>query len=460
VNTLSISTDMLMFGTDVAGTQNVVVTTNFTNWTATCPAEWLTLEKQGYTLFITPNELNYSAAQRTATVTITAGNASPATVQVTQEKSAFTFTDCDAYYYGDYYESNTANFELYFYNPSDFKYYLHIEGFSTLPTEGTIFKLDAGNYTVAESMEAKTFFDGLVHDGSLYGSFVYEGNTPKYTLITGGSFNTILLGDTYSINTDFTGIDAATSAIVNNIWFKYIGKISFSDETGDPLAGIGTSDYRATAKPSWFIPPGPSTWDGVLEPNVAQQKFKITGFPDTDWLTYYLKYVDGEILLDDETRTNAVDSKDPSIAGYIRVFCDLDPDGKGKLILWEQGLDWPLEYNEEDGSLEFSWYLEDDDNPEITYPILLGLVPCDETGDILYLWSDLYADVKFNLTPSVASALKMSSKNIQKSASKSKLTKNVAKNVIKLDKSKTQQIQKSQVKILEIKDFQPVSKKK
>jgi len=82
--TLTVDPKSLSFGADDTGVKPAAVTTNATNWDFNCNANWLTVTKQGNKLNVKPNSANTGSSQRTASITVTAGNADPVTVQVIQ----------------------------------------------------------------------------------------------------------------------------------------------------------------------------------------------------------------------------------------------------------------------------------------------------------------------------------------------------------------------------------------
>ena len=86
INTLSINPTSLIFYEDETGMKPVTVTTNAASWNFTGGAAWLSLDKSGNQLRVAVDELNFDK-ERTATITITAGNAPSVTLQVKQEVS-------------------------------------------------------------------------------------------------------------------------------------------------------------------------------------------------------------------------------------------------------------------------------------------------------------------------------------------------------------------------------------
>jgi len=83
-NTLSVNPTSFTFLADETATKTATITTNAQNWNATTTAAWLTIEKQENTLLITPVDLNTESSERSANIVVTAGNANPVVIPVTQ----------------------------------------------------------------------------------------------------------------------------------------------------------------------------------------------------------------------------------------------------------------------------------------------------------------------------------------------------------------------------------------
>ena len=83
--TLSLNPTSLTYAANETGTKTVTVTTNTSDWDAEKSADWLTIQKMGTTLMVNVNSLNTGSLQRSTGVTVTAGNANPVTLTVTQE---------------------------------------------------------------------------------------------------------------------------------------------------------------------------------------------------------------------------------------------------------------------------------------------------------------------------------------------------------------------------------------
>ena len=84
-NSLSVSPESLSFEADETGGKTIAIVTSAQSWDATTDASsWISLGKQGNTLTVNVSSDNTGSSPRTATITITAGNALVKTVTVTQ----------------------------------------------------------------------------------------------------------------------------------------------------------------------------------------------------------------------------------------------------------------------------------------------------------------------------------------------------------------------------------------
>ena len=80
---LSINPVSFAFAANEITTQTATITTNAASWDAFTEETWLTIEKQGTTLQLTPSA-NTSTLERSANITVTAGTADPVIVTVSQ----------------------------------------------------------------------------------------------------------------------------------------------------------------------------------------------------------------------------------------------------------------------------------------------------------------------------------------------------------------------------------------
>jgi hypothetical protein len=86
-NSLSISPESLSYESNEIGDKTASITTTAPSWDATVDASWVSLSKQGNTLQVTVSTMNTATSPRTATITVTAGNADQKTLTVTQAKA-------------------------------------------------------------------------------------------------------------------------------------------------------------------------------------------------------------------------------------------------------------------------------------------------------------------------------------------------------------------------------------
>ena len=86
-NTLSINASLLTYGANDTGKKSVNVTTNATSWAFSDPKEsWIQLTKQGNQLDVNVIEKNTKTSERSANISITAGNADAVILKITQDR--------------------------------------------------------------------------------------------------------------------------------------------------------------------------------------------------------------------------------------------------------------------------------------------------------------------------------------------------------------------------------------
>ena len=297
IHTILLNPTSLAFKRFETGTKNVTINTFFPDWDFECDALWLTLAKEGNTLRVTVDELNDDTSPRTAAITITSGYLSPVTLQVTQAASGFTvFDSADAVYWGDYYGTGTANFELYLFNDSDPVHGLYIECFST---KGTGLTLDAGTYVYQMTGSALTFIDAGYGDLDEFEFDIkFEEGTFEVALEEVESEESV-----YTITVNFTGVDGVEYG------YMFTGTMEFYDMDGDsnePLyfTDIQESAYTATGTPQVKFQDGginASEWEGEVVPveDESGQYIAITNFADED-ITIFADFRDGRFILDTE----------------------------------------------------------------------------------------------------------------------------------------------------------------
>jgi len=446
--TLSIDPKSITFAANETQTKNVNITTNAGSWNITPSIEWLSLEKQGVTLKVTPKTLNLGSKSRQATINITAGNAS-ATLQVTQEVSdapIIKFDRADAYYYGDYYETSMASYDIVLMNNNSFVIF---ECFSTLLPDGADLKLDVGTYIYdTETGDAKTFLGGV---------YIDDQNEIE---ITGGSFTLALLKDVYTLKADFSGEDEKGNKYPS-LRFEFSGKIFFEDET--PMPEVEFTDipesgtYTAKGIPSWFLDdPGPETWTGsfVAHDDENGQYYAFENFEDIDWF-YFCNFKDGSIFINGTKPLGGDDKYDI----YFRAGC-IDEDDE--LWLYSPDTEIPVRYYSSTGILDFGFQFVEEDGMRFTGVVGFFVVE-RATKKVVDLFTDLYANLKYQLTPVVAPTSKITKKSVlqnKRTISRFKSKSPIgAVNIIKVDKSKMTKIPKSQLQVLDKKSFQRSIKK-
>ena len=323
------------------------------------------------------------------------------------------YNTAECEYLGEISESGTAFFILDLFNSSNSNIGIFIMGFGTLPISSANFKLDAGTYNFSTSFAAKTLFPGMTaNDGSKIGTFLYNYTTNKFTFVTEGSLTVSLSGNTYTIAANFKGEDAVTGYAVNNIIVNYTGSIKYTNDLGD-ISPV-KSTYTATGTPKWLTIPGDGTWTGTLDPveEDGEKWYKISNWGNDD-INIYLDDVDGKIVIDDYTRVVYNGTHD----GYFRVAII---EGSDLILLDDGAEDYFVTYDSANEKLIFP--------TKVTfmgkeYQALVGVIGYNRTTNVPeVLFSDFYADVVFQLTPTVTRSL-VNNKSVEQS-SKTGLQKN------------------------------------
>jgi len=448
--TLKINPASLTFGANEVATKNVTVTINAGSWNFSAPPDWLSLEKQGATLKVTPKNLNLGDKSRQADITITAGNASE-TLQITQEvsdESVIRFDRADAIYLGDIDEIGTAEYIIALMN--DFCGVM-FESFSTLLPDGDDFKLDEGTYTYdKETGDVKTFAGG-----------VYFDNDGTEIEITGGSFTVALSKDVYTIKTDFEGEDKKGKKYPS-LRYEFSGKIFF-DNYYAPFPKLEFTDipetgtYKAKGIPGWFGD-GLGTWTGnfgAFEDEFGQY-YAFENFEDVKCV-YFCNFKDGGIFIDGAEPLGGNGDYD---AFFRTVFIDDDDN----VYYFDADFEYPVRYYKSTGILDFSTYFVDYENDK-RLTAMVGIVAMPKSGAEWegHCFSELYENLKYQLSAPVVSTSKITKKSILQnkrimSHFKSRPSTGAA-NIIKVDKSKMTKIPKSQLKVLDSKSFQPSIRK-
>ena len=83
-NTLSVNPSSLSFEANETSSKTATVTTNASDWSFNSSAAWLNVVKDGNNLVVNPTSANTSSDARSATISVTAGDATPVNVSVSQ----------------------------------------------------------------------------------------------------------------------------------------------------------------------------------------------------------------------------------------------------------------------------------------------------------------------------------------------------------------------------------------
>jgi len=303
----------------------------------------------------------------------------------TTSESTTTYNTGVGYYYGDWYQTGTANFAVDMYDASDDNVGVWIEGFCALPSNFTKFELNTGTYSIASTGHENTFLKGDTDGENYSGTFVYNFNTETFTKVTGGTFDVTYKGNKYTISTNFTGVDYSSGKTVNNLRYKFTGTIAFSDESNAlSFTDIAKSNYMATGTPGYMATPGPSTWTGQVAPSTGTDQFySISGWGGVS-LTVYCDFTNGKITVDNYTKV--VD--DGTYEGYFQAIA-IDKNAKMLYIVPD---DYVVAYNNSTKVMDFSGTYNG-------FPVFVGIVgKTKDTGAIIGSFTDLYANAKLTLT--------------------------------------------------------------
>ena len=168
---------------------------------------------------------------------------------------ATTYNTADGYYLGDLAQTGTAVFVVDMYNASNGYIGVWINGFTTLPSDFSNFKLNTGIYSMASNGGQNTFLKGDTFSGKAAGTYVYNYETQLFILVTGGTFEVTSDGNNYTISTNFTGKEIKSGKTLSNLRYKFTGRIRFSDKSSSsasissPFSDISKSSYAAIATP-------------------------------------------------------------------------------------------------------------------------------------------------------------------------------------------------------------------
>ena len=333
-------------------------------------------------------------------VSITPGGSNPV------QEVVYNTAECT--YYGDMIRNGATFFELDLYHSSNSNIGLLIMGFCSLSNSFANFKLDAGTYYLSENGTVRTFFPGMIEDGTFIGTCLYNFNTNKITFITSGTMTVSLSGNTYTIEGVFAGKDAVTGVAEDEMRIRFTGSVNYKDGTSPyPVKSV----YTATATPRWLTNPGDRTWAGTLDPVESgnDKWYEITNWGN-DNITVYCDEKGGEIVMDQYTRVASNDTYD----GYFRVgyidgaYLNLLPAGN-----------YSVNYNPSTRILDFTGSVTEGGRQ---YEVLAGVAAFHKTtGNLESVFTDFYAGVTLQLTP-VSTSVRSST--LQRSTSVAETLKN------------------------------------
>ncbi len=406
---LSIDSEGIEFESDDdTSIKEVKVTTNVDRWTATTSADWLTLQRHtdGETLLVSVDELNYGDDVRSAEITFSAEGVDPVVLPVEQLVSIPIMQDCDVLgylmYYGNAFRNGNAQFMFNFFN-SRTNVGLNVTGFSPLPDDGYDgFTMPVGTYVINETCEVGTMLPGITRL-SPFGTWIYENDGTAITeiIITGGTLEISLDGDTYTVDTDFSGYERANpDNTMDKLRMRYRGPVDpFTTDLRDYSSDIyakdlpgsysarGTANYNETN-------PGPGSWTGTIAPvSDSKDRFTFSG----GYLDHWCYLENSELYLDGNTSIvkSKVDEVDVDV--YVRAFVVVD----GRLF-WvyrndgeegEHGYDYPIR-NAGGGRLTFRNRMESEDGRQ--HDVMIGAVGIDAQGEI-YVMSECYKDLEYEV---------------------------------------------------------------
>ena len=300
-HSLSVSHTSLLYDSNETGDKTVLITTNAPSWNATIDGSggvgavnqsWINLAKQANSLIVTVKSESNQMSERSAIITVNAGNAPEQKITVTQKGTGvITFNHLNGYYYGNALKTGTELFILDIFNSSNTNTGLIAMGFYSLQSNSANFSLPTGKYNVANTGASRTLVEGDTHDNNFMGTFVYDNN--NYTNIKSGTLSIESSGNIHTITTNFAGEDSKTGEKINNINIKYNGTIQFEDRS-KPF----DSNYSAAGTPS--IISNPSSWSGIVLYKVDNPYnfYQISNWGNSSY-SLFLDYINGKLIIDD-----------------------------------------------------------------------------------------------------------------------------------------------------------------
>ncbi|MDR2882718.1 MAG: BACON domain-containing protein [Alistipes sp.] len=336
-NSLTVTPTTLAFASGDITAKTVAVTTDAREWSAKADVEWITLMQEGAALVVAVNVAHIGTEPREGSVTVTAGNAEPKTVTVTQQA--------------------TQSLSV---SPSS----LHFASGETGSKSVTVTTNAVGGWKAtypADWFEVSSSADGrlvVTVDELWYGGSSREGTID----ITAGNAEPETVTVTQSSST-FTFAD-----------IKY-----------------GT--YTATGTPSVLNTPGARSWSGSIRPNASGLYYELTNFGD-DGITVRLKFSQGKIYVDSAYKADEYGYFD----GYLRVA--MRKDGYiyygSSTYLYEVDYDMTTRTLDFGGTASFITA-----SGTVSGDALVGVMGFHEsTGDLSQnnYFTDMYKDLRLSLT--------------------------------------------------------------
>lgn len=431
-NSLTVTPTSLNFDAGEAGEKygkTVAITTDAAEWSEIADATWITLKKKGNALTVEMSEVYIGTEPRQGTITITAGNAEPEFITVTQQAK----------------QSLSASPTL-----------VHFAAGETGNKYVEVTTNAADSWTVTKSTQDTWFSVGALPDGRMsvsvealyYGSSAREaevsisaGNAEKVivTISQAVSSNTLTLSSsTVYMGYDMYGTESVYrvgittdapngwEATETTSWFSIAAaqdgalviSLTESNNTRDSRQGTITvragntsksitviqrgnvpsfddikyGSYSATGTPGFLDSPGPRSWSGTIRPIASGSYYELTNFGGRN-ITVRLTFNNGDIYMDGSYKA----AENDSYNGYFRAY-------------WEVGTNWtimgsnyrhPVTYDKSTRTLTFGSYI----TTESSRPkALVGVVAYPKSGNTYGAFTDLYSDLKLRLTFSSSSA--------------------------------------------------------
>jgi hypothetical protein len=261
--TLSVSPASLTFAAGESGYKSVTVTTNASDgWKASWSADWFEVSSASDgRLVVTVEGLHYGSSSRSGGITITAGNAEPVTLNVTQAPTAYTLTI----------------------SPSSLEF-------------GAT---ETGSKSVSISTNAP-------------GGWEARESTSWFSLSGGGSTSvlTVTVTEANTSESPRSGTITVTAGTVTR-------ELTVT-QSGSALAfgDIKYGTYSATGTPSFLDSPGPRSWSGTIRPVSSGQYYELTNFGGVSDITVQLKFDQGKIYMDGVTKV----AENDNYNGYFRAY--------------------------------------------------------------------------------------------------------------------------------------------